>query len=341
MRTLLTMAAASVLVTAVLAYAGTPVRAEVIVTRDSLFLPAGCSPREAADIVVDFLRAANTGSEADLQRALAEPGRKPPAFRWLSVSGPEGRFVAHSPAEAVRYLIQRRREGESLQLRQLDVGRSWVRQSIGAGFVLTRQVKDLGQAAQSAHGKAEIHCPTRTIYVWSMGPGKASSCAAPPGWGPASPPLACARSGRAPTAEEIAPSYRSISSSVSLPTRCSPGVVEARLLRALRALNVGDGSVFAKSFAGADAGGSVRLRLAGANRFSSRASLATFAGDRYRAGVGLTLYVLNPPSRADGPYRLLVVVRGRDRAPYDSAGKLFVDCRTGLIRRLALPSVGA
>lgn len=174
-----------------------------------------------------------------------------------------------------------------------------------------------------------------------MGFGKASFCPVPAGWGPPSAPVVCARGGSATTADEIAPRYRQSPSSLPLPGRCRPGAVEGRVLRMLRAFNIGNGTAFAESFAGADARGSVRVRVGGINKFSTRSALSDFARGRYRAGAGWTLVALSPPNHIDGPYRLQVGVFGRDRAPYASSGKLRVDCRTGLIRRLALPGIGA
>lgn len=308
---------------------------DVYVTRDSLDLPTGCSPREVAATVVRFLRAINSGSESEVARSLAPPGTGPPGFQWVSVTGPNGHFAAHSPDAAVRYLAD---QGEHFYLRELDVGRSWVRNSVALGFTIWRRSSGGSEALQS-HGKAEIHCPSKTIYVWSMADGMASFCAAPSWWSPILAPLVCVRGGRTTNADEVAPSYRRPTTSVPLASRCTPAAVETRVLALLRAYNVGDGRAFARGFHSSRVGRLERLRLRDL-RLRSFPALASYVSERYGAGIGWTLLDLDPPARAGGPYRLFVQVRVRRQGrPYDSVGKVFVDCRTGLIRRLALPSI--
>ncbi|MEX0673216.1 MAG: hypothetical protein WD067_00485, partial [Gaiellaceae bacterium] len=42
---------------------------EIVVTRDSTALPSGCTPREAAELLVRFADAVNAGDMEALQRA--------------------------------------------------------------------------------------------------------------------------------------------------------------------------------------------------------------------------------------------------------------------------------
>jgi hypothetical protein len=335
MRLLVALALVAAAVAAGTATATTGRPGDVYVTRDSLDLPTGCSPREVAATVVRFLGAIDSGSESEIARYLAPPGTEPPGFQWVSVTGPNGHFAAYSSGAAARYLAN---QGEFYFLRELDVGRSWVKNSVALGFTIWRRPSGASEALQS-HGKAEIHCPSKTIYVWSMADGMASFCAAPSWWSPILAPLVCVRGGRTTNADEVAPSYRPPTTSVPLTSRCTPAAVETRVLTLLRAYNIGDGRAFARGFHTSRVGRLERLRLRDL-RLKSLPALASYVSERYGAGVGWTLLDLDPPARAGGPYRLLVQVRVRRQGrPYDAVGKVFVDCRTGLIRRLALPSI--
>ncbi len=48
-------------------------------------------------------------------------------------------------------------------------------ETVGIAFVLTRRAADLppefGGPHRLASGKGQIHCPSRTIYVWRVGQG--------------------------------------------------------------------------------------------------------------------------------------------------------------------------
>jgi hypothetical protein len=332
MRRLAACVAAIAALVAGSATASTPPPGAVYVTRDSLGLPVGCSPREVASTVRLFLGAINSRSESNILRYLARPGSQAPAFRWVSVTGPEGHFVAYSPSEAAHYLAG---QGKFFQLRQLNVARSRVPKSVGLGVSILRYLGTTESV--SFHGKAEIHCPSKTVYVWSITEGTSSSCVAPSWWSAMHAPLVCARGGRATNADEVAQTYRRPgATSAPLEPRCTLGPVERKLFTLLRAYNVGDGKAFARGFPDSRA---AVLRVDDL-RLRARSGIASYVSRTYPAGVGWTLEKLEVPMVPAAPYRLLLSQVRRQRQSHLYNGELFVDCRTGLIRRLVLTSFG-
>lgn len=58
--------------------------ADVVVTRDTLALPVGCSVAETAALVTGFLDAFDRGDSAELDRVFAPAGEAPTDFKWYS-----------------------------------------------------------------------------------------------------------------------------------------------------------------------------------------------------------------------------------------------------------------
>lgn len=135
--------------------------------------PPRCHPEEATQLVTSFLEAFNRGDEDQLARFF------PTHLRWYSVTdaGPDGQqrhFVTHRRAPLLAYFRERQQQHEQLQLRKLWVNSNdSTGESIDIWYFLTRRADDLptgfGGPEGLATGKGAIHCPTQTIYVWSMG----------------------------------------------------------------------------------------------------------------------------------------------------------------------------
>lgn len=233
--------------------------------------------------------------------------------------------------------------GESIEFANADLGRSWVAQSVGIGYSL-RRITSSGMS-QTLHGKGEIHCPTQRIYVWSMALGEFSTpCPKPQPSGHEAGLVACSRIGRTPAAQEITADFRVEKAGVSLPRRCRPALVEARVRNLLRAFNLGAANAVARSFTlqavfepyTATPGLAVR----------GRAGIKAFARNRYAVGDGWTASNLQPPLGAVGVPREAVYgagleVRQRGSFVAASGAKIVLDCRTGLIRRWDGPGIAA
>ena len=153
--------------------------------------PAGCQPGEVTRLITDFLAAFNAGDQGRLAGFFPADSRLPLSrFAQYFVAeagmGPDGRarsFSAGSRAQLLAYFEERHGQQERLQLRRLWVEPDDERigETVGIAFVLTRRAADLppgfGGPGGLASGKGQIHCPSRTIYVWRMGQGYQS----PPG----------------------------------------------------------------------------------------------------------------------------------------------------------------
>jgi hypothetical protein len=187
--------------------------ADVVVTRSDPGLP--CSPSYVAGAMESFFGALEEGATQELDGLFASAGDEPPAFQWYSVTiGDPNKggqhFVTGGRADLLPYFARRHVHSEQMHLIMLDVGESWVRDSVGFTFAITRNADDLpqgaGGSARIAFGKGELHCPTRQFYVWSMGMDlpragvriprsvRFNFCPTPQGWKPLDgPAIACAR----------------------------------------------------------------------------------------------------------------------------------------------------
>jgi hypothetical protein len=329
---------------------------EIIVTRDSISLPAGCTPRQVASLLVRFTAAFNRGDRKALVRLFPDVDplgrvRAEPAgtvFHWYSVSEGTARHIAlYDLKDLFSYFERRHRQGERLSLIGVDVGTSWRPLSVGIGYTLRREADDLPAGiGPFAHGKGGIDCKRQRIYVWSMGQDASTqqpsfACPRPNGWTPSGPVLACARSGPAPNAQELAADFVLDATQVRLPERCRPSAVRARVESMLRSFNLGDGDRFARGFTPAGQFHPYTVSIHGTG-FIGRPKIADFVRARYAAGDGWTATALHPP-RVGLPWKAVYGVRVRVShqtvAVAEQGAKLVVDCRSGLLRAWIGPAV--
>ena len=174
---------------------------EVIVTRDNNMLPAGCSPREVAQLIMRFFDAFNNGDQEVLGSFFFKSG-----FEWYSVTegNPKERgrhFVAYTPDDLLVYFVERHKQNERLRLLMVDVaGPSW-HGGVDISYVLNREADDLwpglGGPERIAEGKGAINCQDQQIFVWSMamnmGNFAARLCPEPPTGSKSDTVVACAR----------------------------------------------------------------------------------------------------------------------------------------------------
>jgi hypothetical protein len=326
----------------------------ILVTRDSLALSGGCSPREVAALLLRFVDAFNRGDRAALERLF--PTRDPPgrasepagtAFRWYSATDGKRHVALYDLKDLFPYFARRHRQGEQMRLLSVDMGPSSRAKAVGIGYALQREADDLPAALGAfAHGKGEIDCVRKRIYVWSMAQDglqePSTACPRPEAWTPAGPVLACSRSGRAPSAQALAPGFAVGETPVRLPTRCRPGPVRAKVVSMLRAFNLGEGDAFARQFArNGDFhpySATIALALVG------RAAISEFVSARRGAGDGWSAVALGPPlGRVNLPeravYALRLRVSRRQLVWADGAAKLVVDCRSGAVARWVGPGI--
>jgi hypothetical protein len=328
------LAAAATIAAAAAAAAPAP----VVVTRDSIDLPAGCSPRQVAGLLLRFASAFDDGDRAELERLFAPAGARPPSFRWFTTG--DVRILRRR--DLVPQLLALRARGERLRIRDLDVGRSRVAGSVAIGLSLLRTTAG---GTRAAHGKAEIECAHGRFYVWSTGDGDARFCADAPGVDPARAVVACSRRGRAPHAQEVTEDFRVAATPVALPTRCRPNVVGERLVHVVRAFNLGATAAFARDFTAR----AVMQPYTGSAPFVQligRDAIARFAGDRDERGDGWTVSAVDPPTGSAGlpreaVYLLHVRVSARGAAFGAGGAKVVIACRSGLIVKWVGPGTAA
>lgn len=295
----------------------------IVVTRDSLALPTGCSPREVAQTIVRFFDAYNRRDLAALDRMFAPPRtesssyifsrsfKRRPTFRWYTTADAR----VHDRERLRAHFASRKDE---LRLRFVDMNTSWVLRSVGFTF---RALRD----GRRVIGKGELHCPSRRFYVWSEGFDDFD-------WDTGGPIVAESRSGRRPNAQEVAPDYRLETTKATMPGRCRPALAERRILTMLRAFNVGDGKAFAVGLAPKAV---FHPYWAFGERAYDRSQVPGFVERRHEAGDGWTATALKPP----------LITRPRRLAVYSlSLGKLGgakipIDCRSGLVLRWVGPAV--
>jgi hypothetical protein len=117
-----------------------------------------------------------------------------------------------------------------------------------------------------------------------------------------------------------------------MPRRCDAHAAERRLLRLVRAYNVGDGRSFAAGFARSGQFHPYTATIRGFG-FRGRTAIARFVAGRYEAGDGWTLRDLAPPTRRNITRIGIVgvglrVIRGGATIAEGSL-KWVLDCRTG------------
>lgn len=278
---------------------------EIVVTRESGDLPSGCTPREAAQLLMRLADAVSRGDRKALESVFAlEEGdhfiaRLAPYFRWYSVTeGHDGvrawRHTAiYNIPDLFPYFAARRRQNERWQLIGVEVGSSWIHGAAGITYVIRREADDLpASLSRIASGKGEIDCAAQRVFVWSMGQHfdePRPQCPLPAGWSPGDSIIACARTGTAGTginARAALPDFRIIKGRGRLPKACAAKAVATRIRSALTAFNAGKGAAFARHFA---RGG--YFVPYGIGR-TGRAGIARLAEQQYAAGNGWTASVL-------------------------------------------------
>jgi hypothetical protein len=302
-----------------LAGAATGPSSPVLVTRDSLGL--NCSPRDVAEVVLRFERALDAGDRNALDGIFARSG-----FRWYSTDG----TTIRDRSRLVPFLLAARARGGRIHVLALDIGNSRVPKAAGVGVTL-----------ENAHGKAEVDCRSRRIYVWSVTTGVSRSpCPEPPQASPLRTVVACSRTGRAPSAQEVSRNFTVTPTALRLPNGCRPAGVRRRVVAALRAFDLGGGEAFAATFTRrADmepyTASKPGLHLRG------RAEIAAFAAARAAKRDGWTARTLMPPIGNAGLPRQAVygLALGLNWHDDDVGVKLVIDCRTGLIARWVGPAL--
>ncbi|MEX2646820.1 MAG: hypothetical protein WD249_11210 [Gaiellaceae bacterium] len=291
------MTLAALLAAVVLSLTADP---EIVVTRDSAALPSGCTPREAAELLVRFADAVNAGDMEALQRAVAiEEGdhgvlRPQPHFRWYSVN----ETTVYDIGDLWPYFAARQRQNERWEVVGVDVGSSSIPGAAGITYLIRRQADDVPPSAgEFAFGKGKLDCAAQRIFVWSMAHHDSAPtvppCPLPAGWGPGDSIVACARTGTTGTgvnARTTLPDYCvERSSAVRFPRACGPRTVSARIRSALTALNSGVGAAFAKHFTRNGLFGPGNMLRVG------RGAIAGFVRELHSSGVGWTAARLTAP----------------------------------------------
>lgn len=342
------MGVAALLAAAVLSFTGGD---EIVVTRESAALPSGCTPREAAELLVRFADAVNAGDATALRRVFAvEEGdhgvwRPERYFRWYSVND----ATVYDLVDLWPYFAERHRLNERWELLGVDIGSSAIPGAAGISYLLRRHADDVPPSAgELAFGKGEIDCAAQRIFVWSMGQNAGvptrPSCPLPADWNPGDSIVACARTGVTGTgvnAPAALPDFRIVTSSARFPRACRPARFSVRLRSALSAFNSGLGSAFAEHFIArgefhtyTDSPGTQKI---------GRGAIARFAAARYAAGDGFTAAVLRAPTRRPegrpAVYAVELVLTARGTPLRTGSAKIVVDCASGLIRKWVGPAV--
>jgi hypothetical protein len=303
----------------------------VVVTRDSLAL--NCSPREVAEVVLRFERALDAGDRKALDRVFASKGGGPPSFQWFS----DDDTAIYDRRRLVPYLLHLHGRGVGIRLVGVDVGNSWVAHSVGFSVALLQT----GRSPKQVDGKAEIDCVRRRIYVWSVSAGTGvSECPATPQANALRVVLACSRTGRRPTAQELSRDFAVGSSQARLPRRCGPEVVATRITAALRAFDLAGRNAFARNFR-RDAFMHPYTDTRPPRYLRGRSEIGTFVARRTARGDGWTAAQLFPPAVAGASTAIygLTLQVSSPRGGGVNGVKLVIDCRSGLIARWVGPAL--
>lgn len=324
------------IVAAATALLGATRDAEVVITRDALRLPAGCSVSETTALVTGFLDAFNRGDSTELDRFFAPAGEAPTDFKWYSsgeeMPGWRRHHAVRDRGSLLAYFGERHARRETIQLVSIDIGAGRGRE-IGIGYVLIRRADDLpeglGGPLRIAHGKGAIDCSRGLIYVWSMGmSGDATgetSCPTPRGWTPGSPVLACTRG---PNARAVAPGLRPAPAR----KRCGQAAAFRTLREMLTAFNIGNAVSFRSGLA-------ARATFSPAGRPLTPREIAGFVTHRYfRLGEGWTLTRLQP-GRGRGRFTATVAVSRLGAPVANGIASISLDCESGLVSGWSGPAV--
>jgi hypothetical protein len=301
--------------------AADPPFSPVVVTRDSLSL--NCSPRDVAEVVLRFERALDAGDGNALDRVFA----RKPAFQWYSIDG----TTIRERSRLVPFLLAARSRGVRIRLVAVDVGNSWVPHAVGLGVTL-----------DDAHGKAEIDCRSRRIYVWSVSSDTAASpCPQTAQRNALRTLVACSRTGRKPLAQELSRDFAVVDTGLRYPRSCGPSAVKRRIAAALRAFDLAGASAFARNFTrGANMQPYTNTRPP--VNLRGRSQIADFGARRAAHGDGWTAARLLPPAGGAGARGAIYGLTLRVSSPSgggENGVKLVIDCRSGLIARWVGPAL--
>lgn len=302
--------------------------ADVVVTRNTLALPAGCSVTETAALVTGFLDAFNRGDADELDRLFAPAGEGREDFKWYASDDLGRRQAIRERGRLLDYFSDRRRHAETMRLVSLDVGRGH-RDDVGIGYALIREADDIPRGF--AHGKAQIDCANRRIFVWTMAMTAATSpttCPTPTGWKPGAPVLACTRG---PNARAVAPDV--VIAPAAGKGSCRPEAAFRRVRSMLSAFNIGYGTSLRAGLAPGATFSPVGRRL------TTPRAIRDFVDHRYfRLGEGWTLTRL-APLRGAGRFDVTIAVTRLGARVASSRATVAVDCKTGLVRTWSGPAL--
>ena len=150
----------------------------ILVTGAAEGAPAGCSPEEVAQRIVQMFEAVNRGDPNVVEEFFGRESRGP--FQWYSMDefgrteADKNHFVAYTLDELDLYWLERYWQHERLQLRSVEFnGWEGARGLVHFGpIVLSRQADDLqpglGGPERLAEGKGAYHCKTRAFVVLSL-----------------------------------------------------------------------------------------------------------------------------------------------------------------------------
>ena len=304
-------------------------QADVVVTRDTLSLPPGCSVTETAALVAGFLDSFNRGDLDALDRFFAPAGEGRTDFKWFSSGDGGRRRAVYERSLLLDHFSERRHHGETMRLVSLDLGPGRANE-VGVSYVLIRQADDI--TGRFTRGKGQIDCDRGRIFVWSMGAsfddGSPTTCPTPPGWQPGAPVLACTRG---PNARAAAPGVAIVPAARE--GRCRPEVAFRRIRSMLSAFNIGNASSFRVGLA-------PRATFAPAGReLTTPRAIQDFVGHRYfRLGEGWTLTRL-APLRGPGRFALTIAASRLGALAARGLARVTLDCKTGLVRSWSGPAL--
>jgi hypothetical protein len=138
---------------------------------DSAF-PDDCSVRAAAQTVMRFFDAVNTGDKQQIQRFIG------PRFEWFNLVDnvqptPERNFSTTNPYTVVSQLMQRHEQHEQLELLVAQMSYEEGRHIVHTYAVLRREADDfepnLGGPERLAVATGAVDCRDQTLMVWGMG----------------------------------------------------------------------------------------------------------------------------------------------------------------------------
>jgi hypothetical protein len=326
---------------------------ELVVTRDTISLPMGCSPREVGTLLLHFMDAFNAGNREALERVVAVDG--PPGSQAPIYSVTERRYGATAPwrhraffdrGDLFAYFAGRHAQNERMALVEVQVRPSSRPRAVGLVVKVRREADDLPRwLSPFAVVKGGIDCAEGAIDLWNMGQSSrdeiAYICPHPLRWKPGAPPVVCSGG---PNAAAVAPGFVVTPARVNLPPRCNASAVERRVRGVLSVFNLGFGPLFAKHFALRGQFHPYTSAIKGTN-VVGRGRIASFVRARYRKGDGWTASrPLSPQGSVGLPkhavYGLEFRVSYQGAVIAEQVGaKLVIDCRSGLLQTWVGPSL--